>query len=56
MTIPKPFRVLSMEEFERLTTAEKAEYLREAVEAQKRVVQQFERFVLQQDKKNREQH
>jgi hypothetical protein len=41
--VDKPFRLLTNEEFDRLTTAEKAEYLQEAVEAQKRVLAQFEK-------------
>ena len=46
--VPQPFRVLSMAEFDLLTTAQKAEYLRDAVGAQKRIVEQFERYVLSQ--------
>lgn len=36
-TLPPQFRLLNADEFDRLSTREKAEYLRKAVEAQKAI-------------------
>jgi hypothetical protein len=40
---PEEFRLLSPEEFDRLSTGEKANYLRQAVEAQKAITDQIDR-------------
>lgn len=49
---PPHFRLLSPEEFERLTVKEKAEYLRRAVEAQKAITEHIDRALAQMAKRH----